>query len=189
MECKSIKIAALTPTVSHRISSVETSSTWEAHLSEKLQPVMPEMLEDDPISAERKLSLFNFIKKRSRSQAASPKMRRQILDRAEGSCEVCRYPFAQILNIHHIYPVELGGVPLPWNLIALCPNCHALVHRFSRLKSSHPAKRVQYLMRVTGMSECEAVRICLLATKNASVNTYGQLEWTDNSRLSERVAQ
>lgn len=139
--------------------------------------------------AEYKAALFRFMKKRSRSQAASPKVRKRILDRAKGACEICRYPFSRILNIHHIYPVELGGTPLPWNLIALCPNCHGLVHHFGRMKSSHPAKRIQYLMRVTGMSEWEAVRICLVATRNATVNTYGLIEWTDNSRLSEKVTQ
>lgn len=155
---------------------------------ETTQPIIPEVLEEDPATVERRADLFKFIKKRSRSQAASPKIKRYILDRAGGACEICRYSFTPILHIHHIYPVEIGGVPLPWNLIALCPNCHALIHRFARVRSSHPAKRVEHCMRVTGMTEWKAVRICLIASKNASVNTYGKIEWTDNTRLHRSTA-
>jgi hypothetical protein len=33
------------------------------------------------------------------------------------------------LDLHHLYQVSEGGGNDPENLIALCPNCHALYHR------------------------------------------------------------
>ncbi|QDU18191.1 HNH endonuclease signature motif containing protein [Urbifossiella limnaea] len=33
------------------------------------------------------------------------------------------------LDMHHIWEVNVGGPDEPWNLIALCPTCHALYHR------------------------------------------------------------
>jgi hypothetical protein len=33
------------------------------------------------------------------------------------------------LDMHHIWEVNAGGPDQPWNLIALCPTCHALYHR------------------------------------------------------------
>lgn len=40
---------------------------------------------------------------------------------------VCRQIIT--IDVHHIVPVKEGGGNKPDNLLALCPNCHALVHR------------------------------------------------------------
>jgi hypothetical protein len=52
-----------------------------------------------------------------------------VLTEAGYRCAVptCRQPLA--LDIHHMWEVNAGGGDDPWNLIALCPYCHALYHR------------------------------------------------------------
>ena len=49
------------------------------------------------------------------------------------SCEVCGWTappgYGDVLNVHHIVPVSCDGTDDDGNLIALCPNCHALADR------------------------------------------------------------
>lgn len=54
--------------------------------------------------------------------------RRLVLTEAGYRCAVptCRSILA--LELHHLHEVSRGGGNDPTNLIALCPNCHALVH-------------------------------------------------------------
>lgn len=140
------------------------------------------------ISEDYREHLTRFMKRRSRQQAASGPCRQLILQRANGACEICHYSVTSILNVHHIIPVALGGVPLPWNLIALCPNCHALIHHFARLRTRNPEQRVQYIAKITGMTRYQAVRLALVATRNATVDTFGQIQYQDNSRFMEKTA-
>lgn len=44
-------------------------------------------------------------------------------------CEVCGFLCGPIANIHHVVSVANGGDGMPENLISLCPNCHAAIHR------------------------------------------------------------
>ena len=59
----------------------------------------------------------------------SAEIRQQILHEAGYRCAnpVCRMVLA--INIHHIDQVSKGGGNTNGNLIALCPNCHALHHQ------------------------------------------------------------
>lgn len=45
-----------------------------------------------------------------------------------GECEICRYDYKAILQIHHITPLSLGGNDELENLVILCPNCHKTIH-------------------------------------------------------------
>ena len=56
-------------------------------------------------------------------------IRRQVLHEAGFKCgnPVCRHIIT--LDIHHIVQVSDDGANTPENLLALCPNCHALHHR------------------------------------------------------------
>jgi hypothetical protein len=62
---------------------------------------------------------------------------------APGSgCEVCSWVVPDLmpaqwggLNIHHVVPVKYGGSDHPSNLVALCPNHHAIAHAIGRLLS------------------------------------------------------
>jgi 5-methylcytosine-specific restriction endonuclease McrA len=57
-----------------------------------------------------------------------------VLRRANGICEGCEElaPFLRrngqpYLEVHHIVPVANGGADSPFNVAAVCPNCHARV--------------------------------------------------------------
>lgn len=47
-------------------------------------------------------------------------------------CFVCGFDCTPILAIHHIQHLSNGGDNQPDNLIPLCPNCHAIVHKIIR---------------------------------------------------------
>lgn len=61
-------------------------------------------------------------------RAVAKSWRPLIIHRSQGKCEVCGFYCPAILRIHHKRPVAKGGNSREENLIALCPNCHAIVH-------------------------------------------------------------
>lgn len=69
--------------------------------------------------------------KGSRKEARDSK--KIVLERAGDHCEVCSFNCKYIPNIHHIVAVEDGGNGAPENLIVLCPNCHAIIHKMASL--------------------------------------------------------
>lgn len=61
-------------------------------------------------------------------------MRRVVISRANGHCQLCgmEAPFKRpdglpYLEVHHVIPVSEGGCDDVSNLVALCPNCHRMV--------------------------------------------------------------
>ncbi len=54
-------------------------------------------------------------------------LRRVVAERDGGCCRICR--FSAVVDIHHIVARKDGGINHPDNLITLCPNHHAMVHR------------------------------------------------------------
>ncbi|MFF0725165.1 HNH endonuclease [Streptomyces sp. NPDC004134] len=58
------------------------------------------------------------------------KLRYQILDRDDRTCQDCGATPAQgiALQVHHKLPVHQGGNNDPQNLVTLCSNCHAGRH-------------------------------------------------------------
>jgi len=56
-------------------------------------------------------------------------VRKSVLERAKGRCELCGRKGK--LELHHFFPPSMGGVSHPSNLIALCPECHGrqFLHR------------------------------------------------------------
>lgn len=60
----------------------------------------------------------------------------EVLERANGVCELCKKkaPFLRIkddtpfLEVHHIQPLAKGGKDTINNTVALCPNCHREAH-------------------------------------------------------------
>ena len=57
-------------------------------------------------------------------------LREQILERAEGKCEVCGAEGT--LHIHHQTYRRVGGNEKFEDLIALCPPCHRRVHELAK---------------------------------------------------------
>lgn len=52
-------------------------------------------------------------------------------------CIVCSYAYRGIIVVHHILPIAHGGDNWSGNLVELCPNCHAVVHRIKRIFGRH----------------------------------------------------
>lgn len=120
------------------------------------------------------------IKIRSRNKASSAEVRERLIVRARGACEVCRIALTPILNIHHIYPVRLGGAASDRNLVAICPNCHSAIHYVSRAK--HAGFVLQRVKRLVdgGYTEMQAELIRLIASHDAHVLEDGTIEpYTD----------
>lgn len=73
-------------------------------------------------------------KERAKQSRKEAKLAREtVLRRAENACEICFFECKFIINVHHLVSVEAGGGGNPANLIALCPNCHAIVHKIAAL--------------------------------------------------------
>jgi len=49
------------------------------------------------------------------------------------ACRICGAPGTRwSLQVHHLTPVRFGGSSEPANLVTLCPECHARLHREHR---------------------------------------------------------
>lgn len=55
--------------------------------------------------------------------------REAIIEAMGNKCGVCGMECKGILVIHHILPLQQGGNNDKENLVVVCPNCHALLHR------------------------------------------------------------
>ena len=73
-----------------------------------------------------------YTKRRPKTQRAvfaSPKSRINFIEYRGNKCELCPYSIKEILNIHHIKERKNGGTDEEYNLIVVCPNCHAEIHK------------------------------------------------------------
>lgn len=56
-------------------------------------------------------------------------VRSQVIRDAKGRCACCNFYCPYILEIHHINAIHRGGTSTLDNLVALCPNCHAIAEK------------------------------------------------------------
>lgn len=75
----------------------------------------------------------------SRVFQRSPFIKDFTLRRASGACELCnqKAPFNKpngdpYLEVHHIHQLADGGEDTTENAVALCPNCHRMMHSLNR---------------------------------------------------------
>lgn len=65
-----------------------------------------------------------------------PVLRKTILARDNNTCRICEVisgqEYTEVLDVHHIKEVYLGGDDDPENLICACTVCHKLVHLYAR---------------------------------------------------------
>ena len=54
--------------------------------------------------------------------------REQILLEFNNKCVACNLEIKEILEVHHLLPVSMGGNNELYNLAVLCPNCHRILH-------------------------------------------------------------
>lgn len=123
---------------------------------------------------------FKRGKKKSRSRAAYAPLRARIISWANGKCQICAYGYTEILTVHHIVPVHLGGTAKASNLVAICPNCHAHIHRFAKRKGDQE-KRITFLESRGRLNREQALRLLLVASMDAWVNGDNEIAPHDNS--------
>ena len=126
--------------------------TYEWKLRDELSIAL-DMLESDEQAKEAQtmpLSALAEVAKRHesnrpRSQEVTvrqiyrnPYIREYALQRAHGTCQLCRQeaPFCDsegkpYLEVHHIIWLSQGGADALSNVVALCPNCHRKMHILS----------------------------------------------------------
>lgn len=65
-----------------------------------------------------------------------PKLRKAVLARDENTCQICKVisgqEYTEVLDVHHIVEVYLGGNDDISNLLTACTCCHKLVHLWGR---------------------------------------------------------
>lgn len=113
---------------------------------------------------------------RSRNRARTKTISDFVMSRAGLRCEICAFGFSSILNIHHILPVSLGGDARVQNLIALCPNCHGMVHHYRKAYSADQVTAWSRGIQSAGYTEKQAQKILLIASREAIVNHDGSIE-------------
>lgn len=82
-----------------------------------------------------------------------PALRKSVLVRDNNTCQICGIggqEFVDVLDIHHITEVYLGGDDRMDNLITACTVCHKLVHLYGRGEL--------HIRPMSEMSEAEAKR-------------------------------
>lgn len=62
-------------------------------------------------------------------RSEAKRIKPSVIERHDGQCYVCGFACRPVLIIHHIIPVAIGGDNSLSNVVSLCPNCHAIVHK------------------------------------------------------------
>ena len=65
-----------------------------------------------------------------------PTLRKSVLARDNNTCQICKQisgmEFTEVLDVHHIQEVYLGGTDDINNLVTACTVCHKLIHLYGR---------------------------------------------------------
>lgn len=65
-----------------------------------------------------------------------PALRKSVLARDENTCQICKQisgpEYTEVLDVHHIQEVYLGGDDSFENLLTTCVVCHKLIHLYGR---------------------------------------------------------
>ena len=67
--------------------------------------------------------------RRYRRKVASPKQWQAIAAGKAGPCRVCSAVTPRLMQLHHVVWREDGGDDVADNIVAVCPPCHAALHR------------------------------------------------------------
>ena len=110
----------------------------------------------------------NIKKFKKRLRGNSKKYYKRILKRSNKNCEICGWGIGvgSCLQIHHVRPVsKYYGALMPFNsvpderfelsnLIALCPNCHTLVHQYQTYtKKPQEVKVLKGIFKAIGIED------------------------------------
>jgi hypothetical protein len=62
-------------------------------------------------------------------RSEAKRIKPSVIERHDGQCYICDFDCRPVLVMHHIVPVGIGGNNDMSNVVSLCPNCHAIVHK------------------------------------------------------------
>lgn len=84
----------------------------------------------------------------------TPTMRRRIATRDGGECQYCGRTDARLIA-EHVIPASMGGVALPFNLVAACQSCNTrkrgrtwIPRNLNAITAEHPEWRERVLIEV-----------------------------------------
>lgn len=99
-------------------------------LGKKIFAILGKRISEDDLEIFMPLRMQRDVK----SRLLDFQVRKFVLQRANGFCELCGSPAPFIapdgtpyLEIHHIKPLLMGGSNLVSNVVALCPNCNSKI--------------------------------------------------------------
>lgn len=118
--------------------SVELSPEEIANLTlnaEELDDGLEDASIEDMVAEDKQLPGFEPHKQKTgEREFIDPEIRKAAMARDKTTCQCCKRggpQYSDILDLHHILPVFLGGVDSVENSIMLCVACHRLVHLYS----------------------------------------------------------
>lgn len=122
-----------------------------------------EMSLDDMVEESKKMEGFEPHKQTpGEREIIDPAIRKAVMSRDNNTCQCCLRggpDYVDILDLHHIVEVYLGGEDSVENSVALCLNCHKQVHLFAFNKLHIPPSK--------SGNELEAEVKSLIAQQNA----------------------
>jgi hypothetical protein len=73
-----------------------------------------------------------------------------------GQCQACHWTAppslvsqrARLVHGHHIIPICEGGEPGEWNVVVLCPTCHAMAHAIGDEAYRTPGGKLRHVSQV-----------------------------------------
>jgi rubredoxin len=112
----------------------------------------------------------------------SKKFFKYAIEKANHKCSICGFGSEKFnfLHVHHIYPIKdycidfrvLGGTPTTSfekvTLVALCPNCHMIVHRLKDAVNDEHKERLK--IEIERMSGDEGIRLAIFYSER--INLY-----------------
>ena len=84
---------------------------------------------------------------------------KQLLTYTHGNCELCgnAAPFKKsgkpYLEMHQLISMSDGGLPIPENIVLLCPNCHTRIHQLKDTEDLDKLKKAAKKHRATAIGD------------------------------------
>jgi len=141
----------------------------------KLDEIVEEKNLDDMVEDGKEMEGFEPHKQDpEKRERIDPSIRKAVMSRDNNTCQCCYRggpDYVDILDLHHIIEVYLGGEDSVENSIALCLNCHKQVHLYAFNKLHIPKTKTDDELK----SEAEQ----LIAAENAKRKEEHKEELTD----------
>lgn len=141
----------------------------------KLDDIIEEKNLDDMVEDGKGMEGFEPHKQDpNQRERIDPSIRKAVMSRDNNTCQCCKRggpDYVDILDLHHIVEVYLGGEDSVENSIALCLNCHKQVHLYAFNKLHIPKTKSDEELQTEVEKE--------IVAENAARKEKGKAELTD----------